>query len=164
MDSGQDSAQTKQAKKSKKWPKVLLAVVLVVSLAGNAFLVFEKLNTKQEKNMTGAVCGDDVIENYNKLYSELTTNNTNSEQNSNLIKEIEAKENYKEDINCVYISYLNGLLSGSYSSEYYNLVKKMVSEGKSPSMKIVKLYSISEMDTLNNSLSGNQQVGGYSGE
>lgn len=164
MDLGQDSAQTKQAKNSKKWPKVLLAVVLVASLAGNAFLVFEKLNTKQEKNMTGAVCGDDVIEKYNELYAELTTNNRNSEQNSSLIKEIEAKENYKEDINCVYISYLSGILSGSYSSEYYNLLKKIVSEGKSPSMKIVKLYSASEMDALNDKLNGSQQVGGYSGE
>ena len=158
MDSGQGSAQTKQAKKSKKWPKVLLAVVLVVSLAGNAFLVFEKLNTKQEKNMTGAVCGGDVIHKYNELYADSATNN---EKYSSLLKEIEAKENYKEDVNCVYLGYVISASIASDTSTYVSLLEDSVNKNINPSIKIDNVKSLNRIKQDIELYKNPSMMGGY---
>lgn len=135
MDSGQGSAQTKQAKKSKKWPKVLLAVVLVASLAGNAFLVFEKLNIGSEQIKTGSICGDEYISKINKIFESTTGG---QESFTSLAKEITAKENYQKDPNCGLMVYASYYIMGDFEkakAEYQPLVD-LGNDGLYPSLKI----------------------------
>ena len=146
MDSGQDSAQTKQAKKSKKWPKALLAVVLVASLAGNVFLVFEKLNTSQGGiNTSGSICGDEIIEKYNAAYEKY------SDEFEFSVSEIESKPNYKKDPNCVAIHVLTKKYKREDFTDSYKLLKQNVLSNNNPSLKINGLASLNilEMDVTN---------------
>ena len=160
MDSGQGSAQTKQAKKSKKWPKVLLALVLVASLAGNGYLVFEKLNAKsEEKSKVGTVCGDDIVDKYNKLYADSTTNN---DKYSSLLKEIESKENYKEDVNCVYLGYIISASIANDASTYVNLLEANVNKNINPSLNIESVKSITQIKQDANFYRDPSTIGGYS--
>ena len=146
MDSGQGSAQTKQAKKSKKWPKVLLAVVLVASLAGNAFLVFEKLNVNQGgANASGSICGDEIIEKYNAAYEK------NSDEFEFSVSEVESKPNYKKDPNCIAIHVITKKYKGEDFTDSYKILKQNVLNNNNPSLKINGLASLNilEMDVKN---------------
>ena len=142
MDSGQGSAQTKQAKKSKKWPKVLLAVVLVASLAGNAFLVFEKLNTKQEeKSKVGTVCGDEIISKFNNVYE---TYETYEQEKGKITSEIKAKSGFEEDVNCLIILQNTEKIT----SELYKKIEELVNKGQNPSLKIRNVRDLDSIKPL----------------
>ena len=141
MNSGQDSVQTKQIKTAKKLPKVLLVVALVVSLAGNGFLIFERLNTSQGgANASGSICGDEIIEKYNAAYEKY------SDEFEFSVSEVESKPNYKKDPNCIAIHMLTKKYKREDFSDSYKLLKQNVLSNNNPSLKINSLTSLNILE------------------
>ena len=129
-------------KRSFKKPLLMVGVfLLVVSLAANGYLAMTMFGSGT-KVATGSICGDDIIEKYNKLYSDSASSN---EQYSSLLKDIESKEDYKEDINCAYLSYIIKNTIGQYSSEYYKMISEDINKGKNPSLKINNIYTLNDL-------------------
>ena len=134
-----------QETKKRSFKKPLLVVgvfLLVASLAANVYFGVKMFGGSTSGIATGSVCGDEIIGKYNKLYSDSASSN---EQYSSLLKEIEAKEKYKEDVNCVYLSYIIKNTIGQYSSDYYRMVNEDINKGKNPSLKINNIYTLNEL-------------------
>lgn len=150
MDSGQGSAQTKQAKKSKKWPKVLLAVVLVASLVGNAWLLL----SKPEK--AGSRCDNQMIEKYNVYLRE---SSITDEKNKAFLKEFTEKDSEGKDPNCQLIVYslALSLLDVETAKKAYQYLEELDKKEIYPSLKI---QTIQDLEGMKVKLDNNFKFGG----
>ena len=114
--------------------KILFGVVLAIAVLSAGLNLVQVIKNKNDiaamKNPVGSVCGDDIINKYNKIKGKKEEYAKNAKA---LGDEISKKAGNEKDSNCVIMR----LFIGTENQEQtFKNLEEMVNKGQNPSLKI----------------------------
>lgn len=134
---------------------VAIVGLVIAAVTGRLAVVFK--NPNQAVVVTGGVCGDGSISEYNEIAANTYIDQVEEMQTKfdSLVTSITKNETYKNDLNCVYMVYQHAYQGRDYAtaSEMLELTKTLVNEGQMIDMRLQNLAGVASMESTLDSIS-----------